>query len=97
VPHEFGEPPGRRCEIDNRHGDQFAMPAARPSQGCGTNPLVQARACSGWNVAVLTFVHHRRLGLRLRGRRPLYAGHAASTPKSSEAAISNLACLSVGD
>src|SRR5258707_1353275 len=31
VPHEFGEPPGRRCEIDHRsHGYQLAMPAARP-------------------------------------------------------------------
>src|SRR4029453_7804198 len=33
-PHEFGEPPGRRWEIDNRrHGGQSAMAAARPSQG----------------------------------------------------------------
>jgi hypothetical protein len=38
---------------------------------------------------------HRRLRLGLRGRRPLHACHAATTPANSEAATSDLICQSV--
>jgi hypothetical protein len=56
-----------------------------------------ARACVLLERGGLDVRHHRRLPLCLRGRRRLYAGHAATTPASSEAAVSNLICLSVGD